>query len=106
MFNSQQGQQLDNTGALLYLSGRTVKSQLARLYLYDENNDYFKLAHTEDDVLVSQMKDYGITNSSFVFYDQFRGPIKIWEINYPTGMKVNQTYLQTNYPDKRLDSIL
>lgn len=105
MTSSAQGQQLDPTGAMFYLSSRTVKSQLARLYLYEENNPYFRLAHSEDDIVVSQLKSLGYSNSSFVLFDQFRGPIRIWEIEYPAGMEINETYLQTNYPDPRLNAI-
>lgn len=103
LFSGQQGQQFDPTGAMLYLSKRTVKSQLARLYLYNENNPYFKLVHSEDDFLVAEIKASGNSNSSFVDYNGFRGPIRIWEINYPKGMQVNQTYLQREFIKPELD---
>jgi hypothetical protein len=54
---AQSGVQIDQTGALLYLSDRTVMSQLAKLYLYEQdNNGTFKLVHSEDDIVVKQLK--------------------------------------------------
>lgn len=100
------GMTMDKTGALLYLSNRTVKSQLARLYLYNEANPNFKLVHSEPDQIVSSLRSQGALaeNEDFVYYPgaDLRGPIKIWEINYPSGMQINQTYLQTSYPNPNL----
>lgn len=106
LVNLQQGQQMDPTGAMFYLSNRTVKSQLAKLYLYQEGSPYFVKVHDEDDFLIAQIKSSGVSNSSFVFYDQFRGPISIWEIHYPPGMEVNEKYLELNYPSRDLEMAL
>ncbi|MCX8159005.1 MAG: hypothetical protein N3D20_01800 [Candidatus Pacearchaeota archaeon] len=95
--------QIDNDGALLFLSNKTVNSLLAKLYLYDENNSYFKLAHSEDDYIVEQIKLQNPSfKSNFVYYNEFHGPIKIWEISYPSGIKPNPEYLNKSYPDIRL----
>lgn len=99
---AQSGFQMDAQGALLYLSNKTVRSQLARLYLYEENNPYFKISHSEDDILVKQIKSNNISTSDFVFYDQMRGPIRIWEIQYPKDIEPVPQYLEKEYPDKRL----
>ncbi|MDP3881836.1 MAG: STT3 domain-containing protein [Nanoarchaeota archaeon] len=100
--NSAQGLTVEKNVALLYLSSRTVKSQLARLYLYKEDNPNFKLVHSQDEMLVAQLKaQYGF-DEDFIFYGDFRGPLRIWEINYPNGMKVNSEYVRTSYPDVRL----
>jgi asparagine N-glycosylation enzyme membrane subunit Stt3 len=85
-------------GAALYLSGRTVNSELAKLYLFDEESDYFRLVHTEDSSVISEIKQQGYNLGDFVYYQGLQGPIKIWEIDYPSGMKVNQDYLRTDYP--------
>ena len=97
---SQGSLQVDLDGALLYLSKRTVKSQLARLYLYKEDNKYFKLVHSEDDLIVAQIKEQ---NPSFKDYDivdyqGLRGPIRIWEISYPKDIKLIKEYLSTTVP--------
>lgn len=91
---------ISQDGALLYLSSRVIHSQLARLYLFKENNTYFDLVHSEDDFLVSSLKIQGQTNADFVYYDQLRGPIRIWEINYPEDIEFKQEYLQTDYPEE------
>ncbi|MDO8460318.1 MAG: STT3 domain-containing protein [Nanoarchaeota archaeon] len=97
------GYQLDNEGAALYLSNKTVKSQLARLYLYKENDPYFVLVHTEDDFVVASIKAQNPGfKSDFVEYQGFRGPIRIWEIHYPGDMEVKQEYLQTDFIDSAL----
>jgi asparagine N-glycosylation enzyme membrane subunit Stt3 len=93
---------IEKDGAILYLSPRTVQSQLARLYLYNEDDKYFKLVHSEDDFAVAQLKQQNLTTSDFVIYQGIRGPIRIWEINYPSGMKVNPDYLKTEYPNINL----
>src|SRR3989344_2979198 len=89
---------LDPDGAMLYLSERVVKSQLARLYLYNENDSYFKLAHSEDDALVTQIKTQNPNAGDFVYAGGFRGPIKIWDINYPQNMELNEKYLLKTIP--------
>ena len=99
---SQNGIDIKTNGALLYLSNRTVKSQLARLYLYKENDSYFKLAHSEDDFVVSQIKAQQPLSSDFIFFNGIRGPIRIWEINYPEGLEVNPVFLQKSYPNPEL----
>ena len=89
---------IDSTGTAMYLSGRVVHSQLARLYLYREKNPYFKTVHSEDDPIVSQLRQQGIDVGNFIDYQGFRGPITIWEINYPKNMTLKEEYLQIDYP--------
>lgn len=96
---SDGGIQIDPDGALLYLSKRTVKSQLARLYLYKEDNPNFKLVHSEDDFLVSQIKSQGQNFDLDILYFQgLRGPIRIWEIDYPSDIEFKEEYQSTVYP--------
>lgn len=95
-----QGLNLRMDGALFYLSERVVKSQLARLYLYGEEDEYFKLAHKEDDFRIVQIKQfYPGFNSDFVYAGGFAGPIKIWELKYP-GIEFKKEYLATEYPEE------
>ncbi|MEK6760716.1 MAG: STT3 domain-containing protein [Nanoarchaeota archaeon] len=98
--------QLNHFGAMLYLSPRVVHSQLAQLYLFDKKSEHFKLAHTESNLFVQQnLKNQGIPVGEFVYYQGLQGPIKIWEINYPSNIKFNEEYLNTDYPDEALDSV-
>ena len=90
---------VEEDGVLLYLSKRTAKSQLARLYLYKENNPNFKLVHSEDDFVVSSIKSQNPEfNSDFIEYQGLRGPIRIWEIDYPNDIELKEEYLSTDYP--------
>lgn len=103
LVTSANGIQVDSKGSLLYLSSRTVHSQFARLYFYGEEDSYFELAHSEDDFLVAQVKTQvpGF-NSDFVFYDTIRGPIKMWEINYPQDIQFKEEYLSEVWPQELL----
>ncbi|MCK4647427.1 hypothetical protein KAT24_00680 [Candidatus Pacearchaeota archaeon] len=85
-------------GAAFYLSGRVVNSQLAQLYLFEKESEYFKIAHVESNLFISDMKNQGVNLGEFVYYNGFQGPIKIWEINYPSDIQLNENYLITKYP--------
>ena len=52
----------------------------------DPFNKYstIKLAHSEDDQVVAMLKMQGIKND-FVYYNGFRGPIKIWDVREIPG---------------------
>ena len=100
----QDGQQAiaDDKGAAMFLSSKTVHSQFAKLYLYEEPQAGFKLVHSEDGFFVKALKERGAQIDDFVFYQGVQGPIKIWGVNYPEDMAVNQTYLQRSFPEGQL----
>ena len=87
-------------GAGFYLSGRVINSRLARLYLFGEESDYFKVAHIESNPLIVELRSQGLDSGELVYYNGFQGPIKIWEINYPSNIQLNEDYLDTNYPEE------
>ncbi len=89
---------INEKGAGFYLSKRTVHSQLARLYLFNEESDYFRLVHSEDSLIVGDLKQQGIDMGEFTYYMGLQGPIKIWNVSYPKDIKLNQDYLSTDYP--------
>ena len=97
--NSAGGGDVEPRGALLYLSPRVVKTNLARYYIYGESSPNFKLVHSQPDFVVEILNEQGIDVGDFVFFNEFRGPIKIWEMNYPSNTILNQSYLETDYPD-------
>ena len=99
------GLSINRIGAVLYLSKRTVHSQLAELYLFDKKTEHFKLVHTESNSVVNVLKDQGAGIGEFVYYQGFQGPIKIWEIKYPSDIKMNEDYLETEFPDSKLYSV-
>jgi dolichyl-diphosphooligosaccharide---protein glycosyltransferase len=95
------GANLDERGAILYLSPRVVNSRLARLYLFEEDNPNFKLANSEENIVILQIRNqYPELGSEFVSFRGFNGPIKIWEINYPKEIKFNPNFLNTTYPNE------
>jgi asparagine N-glycosylation enzyme membrane subunit Stt3 len=89
---------VDKKGAAFYLGERVIHTQLAKLYLFGEKSDYFKLVHTEQNLINEDIKRQGLDLGDFIYYQGFQGPIKIWEINYPSDIKLNMSYLDTNYP--------
>ncbi len=92
-------------GALVYLSKRTVHSNIANYYLFGKNSDYFKLVHTEEDLIVQNIKTQNPELGSFVYYDGLRGPIKIFSIKYPVWIKMNETYLSREIPNPEVTYI-
>jgi len=89
---------LNDKGAALFITEKSMNALWVKLYLFDKTEN-FKLVHKEDDIIVSNLKQQNASIGDFVVYGDIRGPIKIWEINYPPGTKVNQEYLSTIYPD-------
>lgn len=98
VLNSQGGGDIDLRGASLYLSPKTVLSNVARFYLYGEENNNFKLVHSENDQLVDLLLQQNAIDTEFVFFNEFRGPIKIWEVSYPPNIELNEDFLKTEYP--------
>jgi len=74
---------INQFGAAIYLSQKVSKSAFARLYLMDdvfEEYKTIKLVHSEDDSVVSALRNQGGSIGDFVYYRGFRGPIKIWDV--------------------------
>ena len=92
------GLNINDAGALLYLSERTIHSQLAKLYLFEEESDYFKIAHIESHPLIEDLRSQYVDIGEIVYFRGLQGPIKIWEIEYPEGMELNEEFLSTEYP--------
>jgi len=96
----QQGSQLsvNDIGAAFYLGERVIHTELVKLYLFNETSNYFKLVHSEQSPIIEQLKGYNLNIGDFVYYQGFQGPIKIWEISYPSDIKLNSTYLSMDFP--------
>jgi len=87
---------ITNTGAVIYLSPKVSKSLVSELYLLNNihgNYEGVKLVHTEDDPLVKSLKQAGVFNEDFVYYNGFRGPIKIWKVDYPSNILEKEEFL-------------
>ena len=101
---SGQGMTINPIGAGIYLSPRTGKSLFAKLYLMDDPFDEYEdisLVHAEDAPVVKAMKAQGAAVDDFVYYQGFRGPIKIWDVGYPEGTLIYEEFLkpQVGYGD-------
>jgi len=101
------GVSLNKIGASFYLSKRTINSAVVRYYLFGEESNYFKLAHSEKSLFIDSLESQNIEIGDFV-YDSYRGfgfqgPIKIWEISYPGNIEKNPEFLEKNYPDIRIN---
>jgi dolichyl-diphosphooligosaccharide--protein glycosyltransferase len=93
---------INNLGAALYLSERAMKTLWVKLYLFDEAKN-FELVHSEQDLVVEQLRhNYNLTIPDFIYYQDIKGPIKIWKINYPNDTKENPEYLKTDFPSEGL----
>ena len=77
------GRQINQMGAAIYLSQKVSKSLFAQLFLMDDPFDNYgdvKLVYTEDSPIVESLRGQGLPLDSFIYYQGFRGPIKIWDV--------------------------
>lgn len=92
---------IQQDGALIYLSERVAHSQLAKLYLYKQETGAFKLTHSEDDLVVASMKSQGaLIENDIILFGGVRGPIRIWEIDYPEDIEFDGQYLSEVWPEE------
>ena len=101
IYDSGQGLQLDNFGAMIYISPRVMKGMLGQVYLLNDpfnNFPAFKLSHSQPDFILQQISNQGVSLDEFVDYNGIRGPIKIWKINYNGDEIINPKYLNTTFP--------
>jgi len=78
------GTGINQMGAAIYLSQKVSKSLFAQLYLLDDafgNYPTVEIAHVEDSPVVAAMRAQGAPVSDFIYYQGFRGPIKIWDVS-------------------------
>ncbi len=88
---------INKLGSALFLSEMNMRTLWVRLYLLGEG-DKFKLVHTENNIIIEYLKNSEHDTGDFVYYGGTKGPIKIWEINYPKDIKFKEEYLSTEYP--------
>ena len=96
---------INEIGAAMFFSRRTIHSQMVNLYLFSKESDYFKLVHSEESAFVENVKQQGLNIGEFVYYQGFHGPIKIWEISYPSDIELNPEYLERKFPDSELYAV-
>jgi hypothetical protein len=90
------GASIDYTGAMIYLSNKTRNSLFAQLYLMnDPLNKYptVKISHVEQDPIIDYLNSQG-ASLEFIYYGGFRGPIKIWKVDYPENIIAKEEFLR------------
>ncbi len=91
---------INAAGAGIYLSPKISGGLFAKLYLMnDPFNEYptVTLAHSENDYFVNALKQQGMSIGEFVYYGGLRGPLKIWEVEYPAGTEIHEEFLERTY---------
>lgn len=104
--NSDQGVTIEDFGAGVYLSPKVSKSLFAQLYLMNDPLYMYptiNLEHSEEEIVVKTLKVQGLNINDFVYYQGFRGPIKIWKVNYPAGIETHEEFLGGNFSFGGLD---
>ncbi|MBA7649963.1 hypothetical protein ES703_57762 [subsurface metagenome] len=91
-----QGIQVNDLGAAIYLSPKVSKSLFAQLYLLNDafgKYETIKLAHAEPSPVVESLNNQGLNLNEFIYYQGFRGPIKIWGVDYPSNIIAREEFL-------------
>ena len=94
-----EGVNIDRTGAAIYLSPRVSKGLFAQLYLLDDPFEKYptiNLAYAEQELLIKNLNSQGANLGEFVYFNGFRGPIKIWKIDYPSNIIAREEFLRTD----------
>jgi len=84
-------------GAMIYLSPKVSKSLFAQLYLLDDVFDNYptlKLINSESDSVIKTLKSQGMRFGDIVYFNGFRGPIKIWEVDYPKEIIAHEEFIR------------
>ncbi len=91
--------EVDPIGSMIYLSPKVSSSLFAQLYLMDDALDNYptlRLVHSEKDPLLKILENQGFNlNRDIIYYNGIRGPIKIWEVDYPGDIIAREEFLQT-----------
>jgi len=93
---------IDQDGGIIYLSPRILRGYLGQVYiLNDPFNKFpaFELQHTQPDYILQMIAaQNGIKLGDFAIYQGIKGPIKIWNVTYPSDTKFNEEYAGTALP--------
>ena len=87
--------QVNPIGAGLLLSRRVVSTNFARLYLFDEQSQYFKKVYDDSNTWAPIM----------VYGGRVIGPMKIWEISYPNNLNIPDYYYKNVVPDPAVELV-
>jgi hypothetical protein len=89
--------EIDNMGAMIYLSPRNSKSLVAQLYILNdpfERFEGFNLSHTQGDLTIEAFNAQGANLNEFSYINGLRGPMKIWSIEPPEDIIARDEFLR------------
>jgi len=91
------GLQIDELGALIYVSPRVLRGMMGQVYILDDplkKFSNFGLVHSEPNIIIESLNQQGANLRDFVYINGIQGPIKIWDIAYTSNEKINPEYTQ------------
>ncbi len=91
------GIQIDPIGTIMYLSPKVSESLFAQLYLMNDPQNLYptlNLSHSEPDPIVENLLAQNAQVTEFIYYQGIRGPIKVWEVNYPEDIIGREEFLR------------
>jgi len=94
VYSGTQGYQVDNTGALMYLSPKVMNSLVSQVYLLDDVFGRYKgldLVHSEESLYTK-----GTGLNEFIYFNGVQGPIKIWKVTPPEYIIAREEFLSTS----------
>ena len=103
-----QGVQMDPIGAVAYLSEKTKDSLFAKLYLMNDPLDEYpgvELVHEEHDYVVSTLNSQGANLGELVYFNGFRGPIKIWKIEHQESTLAREEFIRSSGEYAEFDNL-
>jgi len=103
MVSAGGGYQVEQEGAVIYLSPRVLRGFLGQVYILDDpfnNFPAFEVAYKQNDFILQQFESQGVELNDFVYYQGIKGPITIWDINYPAEQQANSEYLNIIFPEE------
>ncbi len=109
IYRSNQGLQIDDLGAVMYLSPKVSKSLLSQLYLLDDalkNYETLELVHAEPDPSIDYLRAQGANLGDFVYFNGVRGPIKIWKVDYPSNIIAREEFLRESGEYAEFDNLI
>ncbi len=108
VIQSEQGIQIDKVGAMVYLSPKVSKGLFAQLYLLNNAfNNYPTIVpvYLQPDPIINELNSQGANLGNLIFFNGLRGGIKIWKINYPENIIINNEFLQTSGEYAEMDNL-
>ena len=74
-----------------------MNSLFAQLLFMDDVFEKYgtvKLAHSESDPILASLKIQGLDVGDIAYLQGFRGPIKIWDVNYSENILEKEEFLR------------